>query len=176
MGREIRRVPPHWDHPRDERGQFEPMMDKTYKEACQEWKAEFFEWERGKRPSYYDDADYPDGIEYWDWSGNPPSQDVYRPEFTEPATWWQVYETVSEGTPTTPPFPTREDLIDHLCEYGQSWMGEKYRDAPWSRDAAEAFVDAGWIPSGLMSIQPDGTKLLSGAALAEHLAQREVAE
>lgn len=34
MGREIRRVPKNWKHPRLEDGRYQPMFDQNYEEAC----------------------------------------------------------------------------------------------------------------------------------------------
>jgi hypothetical protein len=34
---------------------------------------------------------------------------------------WQVWETVSEGSPITPVFPTADALIDHLATVGTTW-------------------------------------------------------
>lgn len=49
-----------------------------------------------------------------------------------------LYETVSEGTPVTPVFASKEDLVDHLVNVGNFW-GEKY-----DRRNAEALVDTGY--------------------------------
>lgn len=59
---------------------------------------------------------------------------------------WQVWETVSEGSPITPVFATREALVDHLVEGGDGW-DRKRGEAGWSRDNAESFVGDGWAPS-----------------------------
>ena len=59
---------------------------------------------------------------------------------------WQVWETVSEGSPITPVFPTRDGLIDYLVEYGDKW-DQKRGDGGWKRENAESFVDAEWAPS-----------------------------
>jgi hypothetical protein len=51
---------------------------------------------------------------------------------------WQVWETVSEGSPITPVFATREELVDYLVDGGDGWdrsRGEK----GWDRAAAERF-------------------------------------
>lgn len=73
--------------------------------------------------------------------------------------WWQVWETVSEGSPVTPAFPTAEALIDHLCLVGDDWSKGK----PYSRDAAENFVkNTGWVPS--LMVGPGGVK--SGIEIA----------
>lgn len=67
---------------------------------------------------------------------------------TEPpiGDWWQVWETVSEGSPVTPAFATREELIDYLVANGDAW-DQKRGDGGWSRENAESFVGDGWAPS-----------------------------
>jgi hypothetical protein len=59
---------------------------------------------------------------------------------------WQVWETVSEGSPVTPVFPTPEALIEHLAKRGDDW-DRKRGDPGWGHDAAAAFVGVGWAPS-----------------------------
>lgn len=59
---------------------------------------------------------------------------------------WQIWETVSEGSPITPVFPTREALIDYLVEGGDGW-DRKRGDGGWTRENAEAFVSSAWAPS-----------------------------
>lgn len=150
MGREIRMVPPNWDHPQTERhyGRVgpQPMYDQHYSDAVKDWKESFADWERGVRPDYFDAADYPDGIEFWEWENGPPERAFYRPWRDEEATWFQVWETVSEGTPVSPPFATREELIDYLAAHGDFW-NQKRGDPAWGRKTAESFVGSGWAPS-----------------------------
>jgi hypothetical protein len=64
----------------------------------------------------------------------------YMPEFEgDPdAFGWCLYETVSEGTPTTPVFATAEELIEHLVT-----VGEVYDQVPYRREAAETLVGRG---------------------------------
>lgn len=53
---------------------------------------------------------------------------------------WQVWETVSEGSPISPVFSTPEELIEWLTQPGER--------RGYSRDAAENFVRGdGWVPS-----------------------------
>jgi hypothetical protein len=52
------------------------------------------------------------------WEGGPPRPDSYRPAFESAPTAFQVYETVSEGTPISPVFETRDELIDWLVNDG----------------------------------------------------------
>lgn len=156
MGREIRMVPPNWEHPKIEVFRFtpyegygtktecQPMYDQTFESAAAEWKAEYAEWESGMRPDYCDEES--SRLEFWEWHGAPPDRKYYRPWKDEEATWFQVWETVSEGTPVTPPFATREELIDYLVENGDLW-DQKRGHGGWSRKNAESFVGLGWAPS-----------------------------
>ena len=161
MGRELRMVPANWDHPKTERPngelRFQPMHDSRFEDAAAEWKAELQKWDAGERPSYYTiDEDNPNP-EYWEYNGNPPDRKYFRPWKDEEATWFQVWETVSEGTPVSPPFATREELIDYLVANGDFWDQSRRASGrqmygmscdPWSREQAEAFVNGpGWAPS-----------------------------
>lgn len=60
---------------------------------------------------------------------------------TEPPTGegWQVWETVSEGSPITPVYPTKDALIEALVSDGHS------------RKSAENFTEAKWAPSMVIS-------------------------
>lgn len=53
MGREIRRVPPNWDHPKEERYDYStgaidvgysPLFDRDAEESWKDWLEEFEEW------------------------------------------------------------------------------------------------------------------------------------
>ena len=165
MGREIRRVPPNWNHPTVMRSYGregkQPMHNETYAEARAEWLEGLRKWEAGEDPdreSYKnDDGSYQD---YWEWSGSPPDRAYYRPWADDEATWFQLWETVSEGTPVTPPFATKEELAQHLAEYGDEWdqsramkpdearlFGIPFGKPGWGIERARAFVDVGWAPS-----------------------------
>lgn len=69
---------------------------------------------------------------------------------------WQVWESVSEGSPITPVMPTAQALVDYLSTYGT--LCDQNRQArgrdgggPWRREAAEAFVAAKWAPTFVSS-------------------------
>jgi len=83
---------------------------------------------------------------------------------------WQVWETVSEGSPVSPVFATGEELIEWLVQpegTDEAWArrgtygtGEPYcySEQGHSREAAVAFVKgSGWVPSGVIQHNPDGT-------------------
>ena len=164
VGREIRRVPPHWGHPkydasdrRDRAGEDRPCYDETFAEAAAEWERSFSAWESGGREESGQDC------EFWEWEGGPPDPEMYRPKFTEEPTWFQVYETVSEGTPVSPPFATKEELIEYLVEYGDFWCQQR-RENPPSREAATAFVESEWAPSMMVMRSAEGTSIKVGIA------------
>ena len=164
MGREIRRVPANWQHPKTERlnyltGRmeecFQALYDRPYIEALAEWLKEHEAWERGEHEGQikhgHTKAKYP---HYANYGGNAPSMEYYRPNWKpEEMTWWQVYETVSEGTPVSPPFATREELVEYLVTNGDFW-DQKRGDKAWNRKSAEAFVMGdGWCPSLIVTPQ-----------------------
>lgn len=132
MGREIRMVPAGWEHPKDERGRYRPLYDASYREAAEKWVSEFLQWTRGEHPDQ--GKDWSGGF-YWEYAGSPPEEEMHHPAWTEPADHFQIYETVSEGTPVSPVFASRDALAEWLVSQG------------YSRAAAESFAKDGWAPS-----------------------------
>ena len=108
MGREIRRVPSDWQHPRDSNG-YKPLYDRSYETVMKEW----IEYEEPPKP----DPDY------------------YRPEWKEEPTHYQIYETVTEGTPVSPVFASLDEMKDWLLSKG------------FSERASSKFIEIGWAPS-----------------------------
>jgi hypothetical protein len=173
MGREIRRVPPDWQHPIQEcphmpwwperrcslngvAGKcYRPLYDKPFREVAAEWKADYAAWERGERPGYFDAAES-GHLEFWEWENGPPDREDYRPDWPEgAATAYQMYETVSEGTPVSPVFATEAEIVEWLVGQGRT------------RHAAEQFVRAGWAPSlvvvnGVMASNEDAFNIIPG--------------
>ncbi len=160
MGREIRRVPPQWEHPRYTRedakysnwvGKHKPLHDCPYAAEAQEWLDDCVLWQRGEHPDQKNEkVDVSMYAFFWEWGGNPPDPEHYRPEWDAEPTGWVVYETVSEGTPVTPVFATADELIDYLAAYGDFWAQSR-GERPPTREAAKAFVESGWAPSMMMS-------------------------
>lgn len=46
MGREIRRVPPNWEHPKNDKG-YIPMYDQEFTAAAREWLDSAIAWDNG---------------------------------------------------------------------------------------------------------------------------------
>lgn len=59
---------------------------------------------------------------------------------------YAVRETVSDEEILTPWFDTKEELVNHLVEHGDSW-----ESGPLPRETAEKFVAQGFVPSMAMS-------------------------
>jgi len=164
MGREIRRVPANWEHPKNERsGHLQPMHDHDFESAARAWLDAAIAWDNGthpdavkhKRPDYC--------LFYWQWAGGPPDEDYCRPKWSdEQRTHFQIYETVSEVSPV---FATLEALVDWMVNDGG-------RDGRRSRAAAEAFAKGGWTPSLVVQAGPGGF-VEEGVAGLHRLAQKE---
>lgn len=108
MGREIRRVPMGWEHPRNRRGEYQPIHNETFKQALANHIKELQEWMTNV-----------DKFDIEDMS--PPDPAYYRPEWPQDAIMgYCVYEAVSEGTPTSPVFATKEEIANWLINQGYS--------------------------------------------------------
>lgn len=150
MSREIRRVPAEWEHPRDSSGHFRALHDETFEAASREW------WEKAKqwheRPEELEGSDrkwqkkYP---WYWEWSGGSPDEESYRPVFTSEPTHYQIYETVSEGSPCSPVFASLDEMIEWMTQPIDRSLTDYNRGADWqcmqgrALESAKAFCGAG---------------------------------
>jgi hypothetical protein len=150
MGRELRLVPPNWQHPRDDRGQLQPMHHGSFSEAFSRWIEDFDRVRRGELSESERVCYAGEGktalAEWLKDEGTPPDPAYYGTWDPATATWFQVWETVSEGTPVTPPFATAAELVDYLVEGGDDWDRRSGRGG-YTRAQAEAFVSDGYAPS-----------------------------
>ena len=166
MGRQVRRVLPNWEHPVNNPcehwGQkcdpcYEPLQEGVkYFHRLEGWMAEVREYlfdpvPAGSTTAAYR-AEWADkrhaNADVLEWVGRPPNPKHYTTICTpEEATWFQAYETVSEGTPVSPPFETVDELIDWIEANGLGGM----HSGPVAREVAENFVKAAWAPSFIMT-------------------------
>ena len=140
MGREIRMVPPNWEHPKTEKyNHFKGRVEETYVPLHDDRASALAAFAKD-----IEEMGLADAIDHH--GGGPISDDYVDYDGVDP-TWFQVYETVSEGTPVTPPFATREELVEYLATHGDFWDQER-NGCPWKRKSAENFVfHAGWVPT-----------------------------
>ena len=153
MGRELRMVPPNYQHPQVWRSygeiDYQPMFNRDYSEALDEYRTEFARWRVSECPAECEDpvAEFEAGY------GPAPKPQYYRTYRLEDATWYQLWETVSEGTPVTPAFATKEELVNYLVEHGDFCDQQRRKEgakgvncAPWTREEAESLVFGGGWP------------------------------
>src|SRR3990167_4438568 len=104
MGREVRRVPADWQHPKDEHtGRYKPLFEGDRYEP---------------RRKDLEENLAADGLKAAiDWCGNPPDINDYMPNWPESEkTHLMMYEDTSEGTPISPAFATPEELARWLTD------------------------------------------------------------
>ena len=159
MGREVRKVPPDWKHPRNEQneqGNFIPLFDGSdFEERTDKWVREGLQWIAG----IHEDQ-RPDDERTWrawtEYNGGPtPNPDDYMPSWSsDEATHLMMYECTTEGTPISPAFETAEELAHWLADNGASAfasVGATYEQ--WL-----ATIKAGSAPSMIMT----GGRMMSG--------------
>ena len=166
MGREVRRVPAEWQHPKqmvpDYRTgrmveSYRPLFPgENYQSRVDEWDAECAKWKAGWRPDYCTDPES-QALCYEQWAGQRPHRDDYMPNWTaEQRTHLMMYEDTSEGTPISPAFATPEELAHWLADNGASSFGSDTATyEQWLRVAR-----GGWAPSMVM----DANGVTSGVA------------
>lgn len=138
MGREIRRVPKDWEHPKGKDGRFKPLHNIGYEQSARDWCENMIRWNEGSHPDCKQDSDCKF---YWDWAGMPPDKEYYRPDWPEGTmVCYQIYESVSEGTPVSPVFETIQAV--------ENWLVENWRV---SLAEAKKFIELGGAPTFICS-------------------------
>ena len=131
MGREIRRVPSDWQHPKRANGNYIPLHD-GYEKAVAEWDEENDQWEKGfvrdwsKHPERaFKPKDETSTGTYEEYAGDRPEAGDYMlvGHSAESRTHLMMYEDCSEGTPISPAFATPEELAHWLADNGASAFG-----------------------------------------------------
>jgi hypothetical protein len=140
MGREVRRVPKDWQHPKDERSDdYKPLLGSSYSEDA----ADFMKMANEK------------GLqEAVDYHGQAPDQNDYMPEWSAAErTHLMMYEDTTEGTPISPAFETPEQLARWLTDNNASAFGGSTASYEgWLR-----VCNGGYAPSAIMTISADGS-------------------
>lgn len=129
MGREVRKVPADWQHPKDARGRYIPLHGGSFAESAAEWDESTARWAKGERRNWGNDTWQPIepeyvGMTYEEWSGPRPVASDYMPDWpADQRTHLMMYEDTSEGTPISPAFATPEELARWLADTGASAFG-----------------------------------------------------
>ena len=129
MGREVRRVPKDWEHPK-RNGRYIPLnyYGKPFSQVVKEWDEESAKWDQGFKDDYHGGWKKFDKSEcdmtFAEWHGERMKKEDYMPEFPEKKmTHYQMYETCSEGTPISPVMETPEELARWLADNNASAFG-----------------------------------------------------
>jgi hypothetical protein len=110
-GREVRKVPASWIHPRY------TADDAPFQQAIGRYIPLDVGY-NGNACRWIDEAER-DLQSALDNYGNPPDKNKYMPEWRdEECTHFMMYETTSEGTPLSPPIDTPEHLAEFLVTTG----------------------------------------------------------
>ena len=148
MGRECRRVPPDWKHPKTENGHYAPLLDGAdYAGRLKQWEAEKAEWDIGNFPDYA--LEESRTMSYEEWAGPRPKPENYMPVWSnEEATHFMMYENTSEGTPISPAFAVPEECAQWCVDNGSSAVGSKTADFDfWMRVIdGTAGIGLAWAP------------------------------
>lgn len=72
--------------------------------------------------------------------------------------WYQVWETVSEGSPCSPPFATKEELARWMAEHSDGVTDDAGYEQ-WLQ-----FIEDGYAPSLIVSRTTAGVRVMSGVA------------
>lgn len=128
MGREVRRVPANWEHPRNERGNYIPLYGRSFSKQLSDWNEGNTKWEEGLRSDFKGGWKPREGNElnlsFTEWDGNQPRSEDYMPDWPESErTHYQMYEDTTEGTPISPVFDSPERLAHWLANNRASAFG-----------------------------------------------------
>jgi hypothetical protein len=164
MGREVRRVPPDWQHPKNANDRFIPLFE-GYKIA--QWYERKKKWDEGFQPDYHGGWEPKDQrwtekcMPFEDYAGPEPDPKDYMPAWTaEEATWYQMYECTTEGTPISPAFATPEELARWLTDNEAS----AFADMTATYEQWLRVCQGGYAPSAVMH---DGTITSGVEAMGE---------
>ena len=148
MSREIRMVPADWEHPKRkdfysdcrDGESYQPLHDRDYDEEAQKWMRDYQLFLEGKHPEQESIRKW--HKYYWDYDSPPDEMycrsEAYHTKFKSASTYYQVYESVSEGTPVSPKFATEDELLKWLMSQGHSEI------------ASRRFIKDKYVMSGLM--------------------------
>lgn len=195
MGREVRMVPPDWEHPKNAAGRYMPMLDMSYADAVREWEQEELpSWIEGERlwreeasvrnhdgtVQSIDDVvaesrrrhayRVPETPTYEWWAGPRPEKPdplFFMPDWPAASrTHLMMYEDTSEGTPISPAFATPEELA--------KWLVENKADAGARGHASyEAWLriaKGGFCPTAVIQFDGlGGSTLVSGVEATKGL-------
>jgi hypothetical protein len=120
---------------------------------------------RARRLGYYGKCEYcnGEGVIYFNDKIKQLSEQWHDKERYHPpiGASYQVWETVSEGSPISPVFATKDELVTWLISEG------------YSETAARSFIESEWVPSMIIQYSDQGTTITSNIECAELIPKGE---
>lgn len=158
MGREVRKVPANWEHPKNEAGYHIALHDgQSLARRTNEWDQGKAMWALGLRQNWstkeYEPTEEKYVGETWEeWDGERPDPAEYMPAWhPSVCTHLMMYEDTSEGTPISPVFATPEELAKWCADNGASAFGSSTASyEAWLRIARGGFAPSMIIENGVM--------------------------
>ncbi|KOG33269.1 hypothetical protein, partial [Streptomyces resistomycificus] len=93
------------------------------------------------------------------YEGQRAEAEAWEPTEPPKGDGWQLWETVSEGSPISPVFAAAEELADWMSSPAYTWGAVKADSDRPSYESALSFVKSGWAPSFVSTAQ---TGVVSG--------------
>lgn len=153
MGREVRRVPPDWEHPRGHR--YDPQRYKP-----------LFDGFNTAVAAFQNDIDRVGLVAALHENAGAPNPEDYMPDWpAEERTHYQMYETTSEGTPISPVMDSPEALARWLADNKAS----AFADQTATYEEWLYVARGGYAPSAVSY----GGSLVSGVAGMAALDRKE---
>lgn len=145
MGRELRKVPANWEHPKKDDGKYQPMLKTYYLDEFNEWLEGHNQWQNGTHKDLIKNPELKDKYPFYAmYHGGPPDVEYYQTKKYTPEelTHIQLYESTSEGTPLSPIFPA--DQLENLCQWAAenatTFANYKTTKEEWFRMLSNDFV------------------------------------
>lgn len=145
MGRELRKVPANWEHPKKSDGKWQPMFKSYYLDELNEWLESHNKWLDGTHSDLTGRPELKDKYPFYAmWGGDPPDVNYHQTKrySEEELTHIQLYESTSEGTPLSPVFPASQ--FDALCEWAAenatTFASFKATKEEWKRMLSDGLV------------------------------------
>jgi len=160
MSREVRRVPPGWQHPKKADGGYVPLFEGPYEAKIARWIEGRREWAMNPRSE----------CTWEEWAGDAPQSRDYMPTWgDDEKTHLQMYESTSEGTPISPVLATPEELAQWLVDNNAS----SFADRTATYEQWLAVARGRYAPSAVIS---SSGVLMSGVEATERAECAEAAE
>jgi hypothetical protein len=132
MGRELRKVPSGWEHPRRSDGDYQPLHDEPYEHALRRWEDARANFAKGLNHLGKTLPTSAAHYSFEDWHGTVPESKHYRQDWpNETITHFQMYENTTEGTPISPVFATPEECARWCVDNDVSAFGDDTAEYDW---------------------------------------------